>query len=337
MSRSRYLKAAFLVFVFVLAADIPARAQDTVIAGLKGKVQTVLTENFDSNDSISREPSGSTLDVYDSAGYKLQSFLYKSDGSLWAHTVYDRNGPRVFGVDVTGVPDNDGTRIAPFEPYSERMVYDAKGRGIETDMYDPNGVLVSKSTTTLIQDQPNSTVTYQTDQRQGVESKLVITETTDPQTGISHTVGTRNGQVYLDWVGHENGDGTETDKAVEPDGSYTECKRKSGGGIIAQHTHGAATGTDYYTKIDAQGHTTETIEKSKSHYLRSTYSFDKAGRQIGQADYDSSGNVLKKITAEYRDDPWGNWVEKKSIEWNTKTEPMQPKSVTFSLRTIHYY
>jgi len=341
MSRSKCLQAVLLIFVATLTAEIPSQAQETLVAGLKGKVQTVLTEEFTSDDGISRERSGSTLDVYDPAGYKLQSFLYKSDGSLWAHTVYYRNGPRILRVDVTGVPENDGTRIAPFEPYSEQDVYDAKGREIERDTYDANGVLVSKSTNTVAQQQPNSTIMDQrTETIKGGESTTAMmetTETTDPQTGMSHLVATKNGQVYLDVTSQQNTDGTERDKQVEPDGSYVECERQSNGGIRAQHSYSAITKTHYYTTMDAQGHMTEMIEKSESHYRRSEYSFDKQGRPTGQTDYDASGNILEKSTSEYRNDPHGNWVEKKSIVWNTNTKPMQSKTVTFSFRTINYY
>jgi hypothetical protein len=80
---------------------------------------------------------------------------------------------------------------------------------------------------------------------------------------------------------------------------------------------------------------TEVIEESDSHY--STYSFDKDGRPIGQINYNGSGNILDKSTTEYRDDSHRNWIEKKSIAWGTKTEPIQPKIVGISLRTINYY
>lgn len=336
MLHSKCLKAVLSICVSILAADIPLQAQDTVIAGLKGKVQTVLTEEFTSNDGISREPSGSTLDVYDSAGYKLQSFLYKSNDSLWAHTVYYRNGSRIFRVDVTGVPENDGRRIAPFEPHSEFIGYDAKGHEVERDTYDANGVLVSKSTHAFVQDQRNSTVDYYTDDRQGAENRLLITETTDPQAGIRHQVTTKNGQVESDWVLQWNPNGTEKDKIVYTDGSYTEREKRTDGTTI-QDSYYAPTKTYSHTRIDAHGHIVEVTSESVSYYFRGTYSFDEAGRQAGQINYDAFGKMLEKSTVEYRDDSYGNWTEKKSIDWNTKTEPMQPKKVTVCLRTINYY
>ena len=47
--------------------------------------------------------------------------------------------------------------------------------------------------------------------------------------------------------------------------------------------------------------------------------------------------MVDKSTTEYRHDSHGNWVERNSITWDTKTEPMQPKIVATTLRTINYY
>ena len=92
-----------------------------------------------------------------------------------------------------------------------------------------------------------------------------------------------------------------------------------------------------YQESDAQGHLIEMVEKSDSYYIRCTYSFDAEGRSTGQTNYDATGKILDKSTAEYRDDSHGNWIEKKSILWDTKTEPVQPKIVLTTLRTINYY
>ena len=78
-------------------------------------------------------------------------------------------------------------------------------------------------------------------------------------------------------------------------------------------------------------------EQSDSYNIRCTYSFDKEGRSTGQINYDAAGNIIDKSTAEYRADSHGNWVEKKSIVWDTKAEPMQPKIIMATLRTINYY
>ena len=47
--------------------------------------------------------------------------------------------------------------------------------------------------------------------------------------------------------------------------------------------------------------------------------------------------MVDKSTTEYRHDSHGNWVERNSITGDTKTEPMQPKIVATTLRTINYY
>src|SRR5882757_2685229 len=81
-------------------------------------------------------------------------------------------------------------------------------------------------------------------------------------------------------------------------------------------------------------HLVEVVEKSDSNYIRCTYSFDEAGRPTGRTNYDASGKILDKSTVEYRDDAHGNWIEKKAIVWDTKSEPMKQKIVVTNLRTI---
>lgn len=133
-----------------------------------------------------------------------------------------------------------------------------------------------------------------------------------------------------------NPNGTEKDKIVYTDGSYTEHEKRTDGTTI-QDSYYAPTKTYSHTRIDAHGHIVEVTSESVSYYFRGTYSFDEAGRPAGQINYDASGKMLEKSTVDYRDDSYGNWIEKKSIEWNTETEPMQPKKVTVCLRTISYY
>jgi hypothetical protein len=304
-------------------------AQDAAGSGLKGKVQTVFSEEFTSKDGVSREPNGSTLDVYDPAGYQLEFFRYKPDGSLWVHTVYDRKGPYTVRVQAVGTE--------PFESRSEQNVFDAEGHVVETDIYDANGVLVSKSINNLVERQANSSVYQHTETTtERGENTTVITETRDRQTGITRQVATKNGQVDTDWVIQRNADGTEKDKIVYADGSYNERERRTDETTVEDQYY-APTKRHTYQNSDSQGHIVELVRKSDSDYLHYTYSFDKAGRPTGQVNYDTSGNILDKSTEEYRDDSHGNWIEKKSIVWDTKTEPMQPKIVAFTLRTINYY
>ena len=88
---------------------------------------------------------------------------------------------------------------------------------------------------------------------------------------------------------------------------------------------------------DPRGNPTEVIQKSDSDFVRWTYSFDETGRPTGQVNYDAFGKILDKSTIEYLDDSSGNWTEKKIIVWDATSEPMKPKIIVTSLRTINYY
>ena len=323
------MRLAFTILFLNLLAGLSAWAQEALAIGLKGPVHSVLTEEFTSEGGVRREPSGSVLEIYDREGYQLDVYRYKPDGSIWVHTVIDRKGPLVSRMQVTGTP--------PFESSSTQNVFDARGRVIETDRYDANGVLVSKSKGEFVDDQPNSSSYSHTESNaDGIESMEEISETTDPKTGITHQVETRNGKPQTDWVIQRNPDGTAKDKIVYADGSYNEREQRSDGTTV-EDRYSALTKSHTYQKSDAQGHLIEVIEQSDTQYIRCTYSFDKDGHSTGQINYDAAGNVLDKSTAEYRNDSHGNWVEKKTIVWETKAEPMQPKIVQTTLRTINYY
>ena len=321
------MRIAILIPLLASLVGVPAQAQEAPAIGLKGPVHT--TEEFTSEGGARREPSGSVLAIYDPQGYQLEIFRYKPDGSLWVHTIIDRKGPLVLRTQVAGT--------APFESGSTQNVFDAQGRVIETDTYDANGVLVSRSKGEFVEQQPNSS-TYRRTERNanGTESFAESIETTDAETGITHQVGTRDGKLETDWVIQRNKDGTQKDKIVYANGSYNERERKADGTTV-EDRYFAPTQSHTYQKSDTQGHLIEVIEKSDSHYIRCTYSFDKDGRPTGQINYDAAGNILDKSTTEYRDDSHGNWVEKKSIVWDTKSDLMQPKIVETTLRTINYY
>jgi hypothetical protein len=323
------VRVAFTILFLNFLVGVPAWAQEALAIGLKGPVHTVLTEEFTSQGGVHGEPSGSVLEIYDRQGYQLEVYRYKPDGSLWVHTVIDRNGPLVSRMQVTGT--------TPFESRSTQNMFDAEGHVIETDTFDGNGVLVSKSKGEFVQQESDSDTYRRTETNAvGAESTVEITETTDPKTGITHQVEARNGKPQTDWVIQRNGDGTEQDKIFYADGSYNERERK-GDGTAVEDRYSALAKSHTYHKSDAQGHLIEVIEKSDSQYIRCTYSFDKDGRPTGQINYDAAGNILDKSTTEYRDDSHGNWVEKKSIVWDTKTEPMQLRIVETTLRAVNYY
>jgi hypothetical protein len=323
------VRTASPILVLTLLVGTPVRAQEAVAVGLKEKVHTVSTEEFRSDDDVHRELTGSTVDVYDPNGYQLEFFRYKPDGSLWAHTVYIRNGWQIFKMQTTGTP--------PFRGGSTQNIFDAEGHAIETDTYDENGVLVSKSTNDLVQKQGNTTVYQCTETSANWSvSTTEVSDTTDPQTGVTHQVETRDGKPDTDWVIQRNADGTKKDKIVYADGSYNEREHRADGTTV-EDRYSARTKSHTYQKSDAQGHLIEVIQGSDSQYIRCTYSFDEQGRSTGQINYDAAGNILDKSTTEYRNDAHRNWVEKKSVVWDTKTEPIQPKIIMITLRTINYY
>jgi hypothetical protein len=324
------VRIAFTILFLNFLAGVPAWAQEALVVGLKGPVHTVLTEDFTSEDAVHRESTGTSLDIYDRHGYQLEVYRYKPDGTLWVHTVMDRQGPLVSRTQVTGTP--------PFESGSTQNVFDAQGRVIETDTYDANGILVSRSKGEFVEQQSNASIYRRTESKaDGTESTAESIATTDHETGLTHQVETRDGKPEADWVIQRNEDGTvERDKIVYKDGSYNERERKADGTTV-EDRYSAPAKSHTYQKSDEQGHLTEVTEKSDSYYIRCTYSFDKDGRPTGQINYDAAGSILDKSTTEYRDDSHGNWVEKKSIVWDTKSDPMQPKMVGISLRTINYY
>lgn len=126
--------------------------------------------------------------IYDPQGYQLETYRYKPDGSLWVHTIIDRKGPLVLRTQVAGT--------APFESGSTQNVFDAQEWVIETDTYDANGVLVSRSKGEFVEQQPNSSTYRRTERKaNGTESTAESIETTDPETGITHQVGTRDGKT----------------------------------------------------------------------------------------------------------------------------------------------
>jgi hypothetical protein len=324
------VRFACTILFLNLLAQAPAWGQETRALGLKGPVYTVLTEEFTGKGGVRGAPSGSVLEIYDRQGYQIEVYRYKPDGSLWVHTVFDRNGPLISWMRVTGT--------APFKTHTTQNIFDAEGRVIETDTYDANGVLVSKSKSEFGQQEPNSDTMRRTETgADGKENTTEISETTDPKTGITHQVETRDGKIQSDWVIQRNREGVpEKDKIVYADGSYNERERKADGTTVEDRYSALARSHTYQTS-DAKGHVTEVIEESDSRYIRRTYAYDKESRPTGQINYDAAGNILDKSTSEYRDDSHGNWIENKSIGWDTKAEPMRPKIIVTTLRTINYY
>jgi len=297
---------------------------------MKGRVHTVLTEEFSDENGLPRESRGSTFEVYDPHGYQLEIYRYKPDGSLWVHTIFSRNGEQILKMQTTGT--------APFENVTVQNVFDADGNVIETDTYDADGVLTKKSTNEFLEKRTESN-TYRSIESgvEGAVNTREVVESTDPKTGITHQIATMNGKPETDWVIQRGGDGVpEKDKIIYADGSYNERERRSDGTSV-EDRYSASTKRHTYQTSDPRGNVTEVIQKADSDYVRWTYSFDETGRPTGQVNYDASWKILDKSTIEYQDDPSGNWTEKKIIVWDTPSEPMKAKIIVTSLRAMNYY
>jgi hypothetical protein len=324
------LRPNCLALILILLVPLPSWSQEATAVGLKGLVHTVLTEEFIDENGVSHQSRGSTIEVYDRRGYQLEVYRYKPDGSLWVHTIMSRNGEQIFKSQTTGTP--------PFENFSIQNVFDADGKVIETDTYNGDGILTQKSSNEFLEERTGST-TYRSREHHadGRENTREVIESTDSKTGITHQISTMNGEPETNWVIQRDGNGVpEKDKIVFADGSYNERQRRPDETTV-EDRYSASTKSHTYQTSDARGHLTEVVQKSDSSYLRCTYSFDETDRPTGQVNYDASGKILDKSTTEYQDDSSGNWTEKKIIVWDTKSDPMKPKIVEISLRTINYY
>jgi len=316
--------------ILILLVRLPSWSQEAAAVGLKGPVHTVLTEEFSDENGVSHQSRGSTFEVYDPQGYQLEIYRYKPDGSLWVHTIISRSGERIFKSQTTGT--------APFENFSIQYVFDADGKVIETDTYNADGVLTLKSKNEFLEKRTELT-TYRSRESHadGTENTREVTESTDPKTGITHQIATMNGKPETDWIIQRDGNGIlEKDKIIYADGSYDERERKPDGTTV-EDRYSASTKSHTYQTSDERGNLTEVIQQSDSDYLRCTYSFDKTRRPTGQINYDVFLKILDKSSIEYRDDSFGNWTEKETIIWDTKSEPMKEKIVVTSSRTISYY
>ena len=319
-----------LALILILLARLPSWSQEATAVGLKGPVHTVLTEEFSDENGVSHQSRGSTFEVYDRQGYQLEVYCYKPDGSLGVHTIISRNGERIFKSQTRGT--------APFEDFSIQNVFDADGKVIETDTYNGDGVLTKKSANEFLEKRTESTTYRSRDSNaDGTENTREVIESTDSKTGITHQIATMNGKPETDWVIQRDATGAPAkDKIVFGDGSYNERERRPDGTTV-EDRYSASTKSHTYQTSDAHGHLTEVVDNSDSSYIRCTYSFEETGRPTGQINYDASGKILDKSTTEYQDDSSGNWTVKKIIVWDTKSDPMKPKIVETSLRTINYF
>ena len=94
------------------------------------------------------------------------------------------------------------------------------------------------------------------------------------------------------------------------DGSFNERQKKPDGTTV-EHKNWAPTKTYTYQTTDANNRVVEVIWDSQGSYARATFRYDQSGRRTQVANFDRSGNLLRKDITKYEDDGNGNWIEQR--------------------------
>ena len=114
------------------SAEQPVTA---VMSGLRGPVQSVLTEIFIYNDNGERAPGACERAIYDRTGYETELYEFDSQLVLRRHTVYTRNGTHLVNTETTN----------PFSKQRFVQRFNSVGALTQTDTYDSNGVLTTRT------------------------------------------------------------------------------------------------------------------------------------------------------------------------------------------------
>src|SRR4029077_2042439 len=239
----------------------------------------------------------------DPQGYELGEFRYEADGSLHSHVKLTRKTWQVFKIETTSVvPEENQTVIHAF---------DSNGVIKQTELHDRNGE-VTRTKNELVPRVGNVTGGYRSRQESNGEVSVLETiNSTDPATGLSRNITTVNGRTTASALIQRAASGARKLTAEAwPDGSFSQVERKPDG-TSTRHIYWAPTKTHNYTTIDKENRVIEGIQESPSDYHKITFHYDEFGRRIEMARYDRSGKLLSKDTTEYRNDNYGNWIERK--------------------------
>jgi hypothetical protein len=137
MSRWASFAIGFLLALFPLFCfgKQPAPGSEAAMSGLRGPVQSVLTEIFIYRDSAERTPVMSERSIYDHTGYETELYKYDSRGVLRSHTVYTRDGTHLVKTET----------INPSSKDKSVQKFDSNSAVTESDTYDSNGVPTAQS------------------------------------------------------------------------------------------------------------------------------------------------------------------------------------------------
>lgn len=323
------MRLALLSAITFLCFASSAASQETLDLELEGRVHTVFTEDFVSDNGNVDSKQSSTYSIFDERGYRIESFLYKPDGSLWCHSITTRDGDHILKEQVFG--------FDTFVTYTVENHYDAQGRAIETDEFDGDGFLKKKTVSSFTDDKATHTIVTRWTETgpDGMQKSGEITDVTDVKTNVTRQVSSVNGSPVSDWQIERTADGKgDKDKIVMPDGSYVRRETHADGSQFEDRYH-ASTNSHQYQTTDSQGRVIEVKNGSGANAVRSTYRFDEKGRPAGQTNYNDSGQIIDKCDSDYIEDSFGNWIEKRSRCQHT--EPDSSRDVVATTRRIISY
>ena len=331
MKRWIFLSAVLLLSPQFCLAQRSANNSEASRVGLHGPVHTVLTESFDYADNSQGNPTGSSLVIHDPEGYLLEEYRYDPDGALHLHTTYTRKGWQIFKTETTSAIASESRTVV--------QSFNSDGDVTLVQTFDGSGSLINTTKNDFPSKNGGPTVSKtQGSNGAGAASRIeTIDERADPKTGLSHQTTTKDGKPYIAGLVQRDSSGKPVAEVLRfADGSFNEREVKPDGATVV-HKYWAPTKTHAYQTTDSHNRVVEAIDESPEVYIKTTFRYDDAGRQTEVADYDRSGNLLRKATREYQDDANGNWIEQKESVWDRTLGNKPPKLGLVTRRTITYY
>jgi hypothetical protein len=206
-----------------------------------------------------------------------------------------------------------------------------------TETYDENGSLISRTRNDYGQRGGGATISTSQDVKPDGSAKSIETVDESRPTGLSRQSATKDGKPYYDWLVQRDANGKPTADALRfADGSFNEREVKPDGTTV-EHKYWAPTKTHTYQTTDGNNRVLQVIDDAPGHYTKTTFHYDRAGRQTEIANYDRSGKLLRKSITEYQEDGNGNWVEQREYNWDATLGNRTPKLGSINRRTITYY
>jgi hypothetical protein len=267
----------------------PAPASTAAMRGLRGAVQSVSTGGFKYRDDGEEIPTTSERSVYDRTGFETDFYLYDPLGRLRFHTVYTRNGSHRVKAEIN-------------YPSSQKSVqlYNSEGFVTETDTYNGNGALITKTISDYVQNEKPT-----------ISTKKAMD-------GSSSTI-------------ERFADDSFKETTVKPDGTtIIHAHYRASPPPLFWLPAGDIYG-DWYQTSDANNRPLEFIEDATgNNYRRYSTRYDKDGREVETATYDRFGKLLDETTFRYlQEDENGNWTEQQIWSNAAKLDQVTHRTITY--------